>query len=178
MHGNEKLHELLREIDPVEAAKTHANNVRRVIRALEIHHLTGENKTSLDEKSRAAPSLANIRIELSFAEKSLLDERINARADEMLAVGWIREAEELLNAGKRDAVVKTGAIGYAEIFSAIDGEISFEAAAEKIKSATRAYAKRQITWNKKCENSHRVDPNRPFGEIYSEVSKIISENRE
>lgn len=142
------LHQRLAEVDPESAAATHPNNVKRVIRALEMYLISGKTKTELDKLSQSSePQLDALVFGIRYNDREVLYDRINRRVDQMLGAGLIEETERLWKAGvfKVNATA-AGAIGYKEILPYLQGHISLEAATEELKIATRRYAKRQMTW--------------------------------
>lgn len=147
-NGNEALHARLSEVDPESAAAIHPNNVKRVVRALEIFRTTGMTKTEADRKSREidSPYEATV-IGLRYAERDVLYERIDRRVDIMLETGLLEETRRLLAEGvfEKNATAAQ-AIGYKELLGYLHGEESLFEAVESLKRATRRYAKRQITW--------------------------------
>ena len=146
--GEEHLHGLLREADPESADAIHPRNVRRVIRALEIYRATGVPKSEWDRRSRQHPERYDATVVgLSFTNRELLYERIERRVDQMIAEGLVAETEYLLQRGVF-SVSRTaaGAIGYKELLPYCRGECDLETAIGALKTATRRYAKRQLTW--------------------------------
>lgn len=146
--GNAYLHRMLSAVDPEAAAAIHPNNVKRVIRALEIYAGSGICKSEWDRRSRSAgPKVEAVVIGLRFENRALLYRRIDDRVDQMLAAGLADEARALYEAGfLADGTTAAQAIGYKELLPYLRGECSLEAAAAAIKQATRRYAKRQMTW--------------------------------
>lgn len=147
-YGNHALHERLTAIDPESAAAIHENNVKRVIRAIEIYETTGKTKSELDRQSRVPPSPYDATvIGLHYADREVLYDRINMRVDLMLENGLLEETRGLLNEGvfTRNSTAAQ-AIGYKELLGHLRGEESLADATERLKQATRRYAKRQITW--------------------------------
>ena len=146
--GEDLLHAELARVDPESAAVTHKNNVRRVIRALEIFRLTGTPKSEWDRRSRELPPRYRAAvIGLSFPVRAALVARIDARVDAMLAQGLVEETRTLLAAGVFEhSPTAAAAIGYKELLPYLRGECSLEQAVEELKIATRRYAKRQLTW--------------------------------
>ncbi|WP_246277354.1 tRNA (adenosine(37)-N6)-dimethylallyltransferase MiaA [Neobacillus endophyticus] len=142
--GNEALYQELLAIDPESAEQIHPNNVRRVIRALEIYHLTG--KTMREFQSTQQPDLLyqTALIGLTMDREKLYD-RINARVDEMIEKGLLQEVKGLYQQGLRQCQ-SIQAIGYKEIYQYLDGEITLQQAIEDLKQNSRRYAKRQLTW--------------------------------
>ncbi len=147
------LHQMLREKDPDAAEKIHPNNVKRVIRALEICRLSGMTKTEWDKAAvRGASPYDAAVIALDYRNRDILYERINRRVDEMLDAGLENEVRSLLADGylTPDSTAG-GAIGYKEFAEYINGRISYTEAVEAVKTATRRYAKRQLTWLRRNE---------------------------
>ena len=148
-HGAEALHEKLREIDPASADMIHANNVKRVIRALEFYHQTGKKISEHNEEERQKESpYAFVYFVLNDERKNLYD-RINLRVDLMVNEGLLDEVKALKAKGYTKDMVSMQGLGYKEVLDYLDGEISFEEAIYRIKRDTRHFAKRQITWFKR-----------------------------
>jgi tRNA dimethylallyltransferase len=142
--GNEALYKELLEVDPGSASQIHQNNVRRVIRALEIFHLTG--KTMQEFQSIQQPDLLyNTAIVGLSMEREKLYERINYRVDLMMEEGLIEEVKGLYQRGLRDCQ-SIQAIGYKEMYAYLEGRVPLEEAIENLKQNSRRYAKRQLTW--------------------------------
>ena len=148
--GRAKLYEELAAVDPISAAATHKNNLRRVVRALEIYRLTGKPKSVFDEESRNCPPRFDcLTLGLDFPERGALYRRIDRRVDEMTAAGLYDEAKTLWEKGYLAPGTTAGqAIGYRQFLPCFTGEATPEEAADQIKQATRRYAKRQLTWFK------------------------------
>ncbi|MBQ9131561.1 MAG: tRNA (adenosine(37)-N6)-dimethylallyltransferase MiaA, partial [Clostridia bacterium] len=147
-YGNHALHERLTAIDPESAAAIHENNVKRVIRAIEIYQTTGMTKTEADRRSRIPDSPYDATVVgLRYPEREILYDRINQRVDMMLDQGLLEETRQLLAEGvfARNSTAAQ-AIGYKELLGYLRGEESLADAVERLKLATRRYAKRQITW--------------------------------
>ncbi len=142
------LHERLVAVDPVSAAKIHPNNVKRVARALEIYQLCGVPKSRIDADSRIGEPRYDLRcVCLDYSERELLYGRIDRRVDIMLDEGLERETRSLVAEGVFDKnVTASQAIGYKELLGYIGGACTYEEAVLSLKTATRRYAKRQITW--------------------------------
>lgn len=146
--GAQVVHDMLRAVDPESAEATHPNNVKRVIRALEIYRVTGKTKSELDRASREKPSDYDATlIGIRFEDRNLLYRRIDERVDRMLADGLPEETKRLTEMGVFCAnATAAQAIGYKELFGWTEGTETLEEAAGKLKLATRHYAKRQMTW--------------------------------
>jgi tRNA dimethylallyltransferase len=148
--GNRYLHDILKKTDPQSADKLPANDLTRIIRALEVYHLTGITKTELDKRSREIESpYKPIMIGLSYKNRDKLYERINHRVDIMMDQGLLNEVKMLLNMGIDKKSTSMAAIGYKELVSFLEGEITKQEAVELIKQQSRRYAKRQLTWFRK-----------------------------
>ena len=141
------LHQMLEESDPEAARAIHPNNVKRVIRALEICRLSGMTKTEWDLAARRERPYTSFLIALDYRNRDALYERINRRVDAMIAAGLCEEVRALLAEGAlAPGTTAAGAIGYKELIDCIKGTVSLAEASEAIKTATRRYAKRQLTW--------------------------------
>ena len=143
--GAESVYEILKELDPIEADKVHYNNVKRVIRAIEICKTTGMTKTEADKLSIGKPMYNPTIYGLNMPREKLY-ERIDRRVDVMVEQGLEGEVRQLLNMGIRRDSTAMQAIGYKELVRYIDGLCDFETAIEDIKRESRRYAKRQLTW--------------------------------
>lgn len=154
--GGDYVYEMLREADPKSAEAIHPNNVRRVIRALEIYHATGRPKSELDVEQRGEP-LYDAKIYCLRLPREKLYEKINQRVDMMMAEGLEEEVRGLIERGARTDSTAMQAIGYKEMAAYIRGELPKDEAVEKIKRETRRYAKRQMTWFRGQKNVTWVD---------------------
>ena len=178
-NGNEALHRMLGEIDPVSAENIHPNNIKRVIRALEIYKTSGFTKSELDARSKKSGNRYKaLQIGIKYEDRELLYRRIDERVDKMLSEGLLEEVRELEDEGIfKKNLTAAQAIGYKELLGYIRGEKTFEEAVDELKRATRRYAKRQMTWF----SSHgdvkwiRAD-GRAFQEMVEEAEKLIGES--
>lgn len=142
--GSEFLHRELVKVDPVSAANIHPNNVRRVIRALEVKHCTGQ--TASEHQENQSPELLyDTAIVGLTMDREMLYERINMRVDMMVDQGLLDEVKYFYDAGLKDCQ-SIQAIGYKELYDYFDGKVSREEAIETLKQNSRRYAKRQLTW--------------------------------
>lgn len=148
-YGAAKLHDRLREADPKAAQEIHANNVKRIIRALEYYHLTGSRISVHNEVQRAKESPYEFRYFVLNDERSRLYKRIDARVDQMMEDGLLAEVRDLKNRGYTRELVSMQGLGYKELLAYLEGEITLEEAVYRIKRDTRRFAKRQITWFKR-----------------------------
>ena len=144
--GAEVLHERLKAVDPVSAEAIHANNVKRVIRALEFYEQTGKKISEHNEKEREKQSAYNSCYFVLTDERDRLYERIDKRVDSMIEQGLVEEVKSLKARGLKRGQVSMQGLGYKEILAYLDDEISLEDAIYIIKRDTRHFAKRQLTW--------------------------------
>ena len=147
--GAEYLHQMLAEIDPRSAQDIHANNVKRVIRALEFYHETGQKISEHNEKERQKTSPYNFAYFVLNDDRSRLYQRTDQRIDIMLEEGLVEEVKRLKVKGYTRDMVSMQGLGYKEILDYLAGEISLDEAVYRIKRDTRHFAKRQITWFKR-----------------------------
>lgn len=147
--GNEVLHEMLRRVDPAAADKIHANNVKRVIRALEYHEQTGKKISEHNEAEEEKESPFDYLYFVINNDRDVLYERIEKRIDFMLSEGLVEEVKRLKDMGCTRDMVSMKGLGYKEILAYLEGEISLSEAVYILKRDTRHFAKRQITWFKR-----------------------------
>ena len=158
--GNIAVHECLRRVDPEGAARLHPNNLKRVIRALEVYEQTGMTLDAFNRlHKRPAPKYQAIKIGVCPAERQVLYERIDKRVDQMLADGLLDETRRLLERGAL-AGTAAQAIGYKELLGFLQGEQPLEECVALLKQRSRNYAKRQLTWLKRDDNIHWIYYNR------------------
>lgn len=141
--GAETLHERLRAVDPVAAERIDARNVRRVIRALEVHHHTGVPISEWQTKGKPDFEYLLFGIDVPRDE---LDARIDRRVEAMFEAGFIHEVRALLDGGVPADAPAMSSIGYSEVIRHLDGELSLDEAKEHTKRATRRLARRQLQW--------------------------------
>ena len=174
--GAEALHERLKQLDPQAAEAIHPNNVKRVVRALEICRFSGMTKTEWDQKAvqKESPYAACI-LALDYKCRENLYARIHMRVDEMFEMGLEQEARSLLEAGHLSPdTTAGGAIGYKELLGYLRGEMTKEEASDAIKTATRHYAKRQLTWFRRNPNIHWLYPD---DDRYEDMEQVVSAAR-
>ncbi|MCL2811833.1 MAG: tRNA (adenosine(37)-N6)-dimethylallyltransferase MiaA [Clostridia bacterium] len=153
----ELLHARLAQVDPQSARRLHVNDVRRVMRALEIHHLTGKPMSAHAVGFRTAPRGPTLIAVGLTMERSLLHSRIDTRVHEMIGQGWLEEVTRLLDAGVPENSQAMQAIGYRELAPVVQGETKLEEAIPRIQQTTRQYAKRQMTWFRRDPRVHWFD---------------------
>ena len=156
------LHERLRAVDSKSADAIHPNNVKRVVRALEIYEQTGISKSEFDRRSQAVESpFEAVVVGLFYPRREVLYERINRRVDMMMADGLLEETRGLLEDGVFEVnLTAAQAIGYKELLGYLGGNETLTEATENLKTATRRYAKRQLTWFSAKPYVHWVDMER------------------
>lgn len=145
-HGAKALHARLAEADPVSAEAIHANNVKRVIRALEFYMQTGTRISGHNEEQHGKESAYNSAYFVLTQDRTVLYDRIEKRIDLMLAEGLLEEVKGLLEEGCKPESVSMQGIGYKELVSYLNGECTLEEAVSILKRDTRHFAKRQLTW--------------------------------
>ncbi len=150
-YGPVHIHDKLKLVDPASAASIHPNNVKRVIRSLEVYYQTQKPISYHNEKSREIPPKYKFILLGLTMEREKLYDRINKRVDIMLENGLIDEVERLVELGYADSITSMQGIGYKEILSYLRKEITLEEAVETVKRESRRYAKRQITWFKRIK---------------------------
>ncbi|WDH77168.1 tRNA (adenosine(37)-N6)-dimethylallyltransferase MiaA [Exiguobacterium marinum] len=176
VEGREALHQRLVELDPERAATIHPNNVRRVVRALEVA-MQGDTQTT-----DSAPSEHyEYRLFVLHADREMLYARINQRVDAMMEAGLVEEVERLLAQGYRDTQAMR-AIGYKEMIPYVEGEISKDGATDLLKQHTRQFAKRQLTWFRHQFDGIWVDMGRKsfelsYKSIYDDVEGFFRKFR-
>lgn len=158
-NGNEALHNMLAEFDPEAAEAIHPNNVKRVIRAIEIYKTTGKTKTETDrEQISGEIPYDNTTFILDFADRDLLYSRIEKRVDIMFELGLENEVRNVLCTGRNISRTAAQAIGYKEFLPYFAGEKSLADVSADIKLATRHYAKRQLIWFRRYNDVIRLVP--------------------
>ena len=173
--GNQRVHDMLAEVDPESAGAIHPNNLKRVIRALEIYKSAGVPKSVLDKESRRPESEYDaLVIGLNFTDREVLYDRINRRVDIMLDMGLEEETRRLLSEGVFEGNgTATQAIGYKELLGYIKGYMTLEEAKEELKTASRRYAKRQMTWFTSHSNVQWI--NVESGYCFDDIVKTASD---
>ena len=170
------------KLDPEAAAQIHPNNVKRVVRAIEICKTTGRTKTEIDRAQLAADSpVRECRLILCYHDRALLYDRINRRVGQMLSDGLVEEAKRVLGLTGDTEPSQTAlqAIGYKELLPYFHGEISLAEAVDAIRQSSRNYAKRQMTWFRRsrgyrlyCDTEQ--GEMRPTEDIYTEAYEVTA----
>lgn len=175
-YGNEELFNELEKIDPESAAKTHPNNLLRVVRALEVYRVTGKTMSEHQKASHPNPSIYEVcYIGTNFADRAKLYDRIGKRIDVMLEEGVEKEARFLF---EHDGTCTAAqAIGYKEFYPYFNNDMSREQAICVLKQETRRYAKRQLTWFRRNEKINWLchDEFSDKSELYNAAFDIIDD---
>jgi tRNA dimethylallyltransferase len=155
-HGEQALHKKLSLVDPISAERLHPNNTRRVVRALEILHVTGTTLSAqLAGQQKESPyDLCIIGLTM---DRALLYKRIEQRIDQMLEQGLVEEVRQLLARGYTEHYVSMQGLGYKEIIRYLQGEYTFDEAVTLLKRDTRHYAKRQLSWFRHMKDIHWIN---------------------
>ena len=167
--GIEPLLQRLREVDPDSAARLHASDEKRIIRALEVYDETGKTITWHNEQTKnQPPRYMPYWLGLDFAERSVLYSRIDRRVDLMLEAGLLDEIRMLAASGIPESCTAMQAIGYKEYLAALRGEVSFDEATALVKQRSRNYAKRQLTWFRRNRDIHWLlqQPGQDFDGVF------------
>lgn len=165
IHGTEALHQKLQALDPVSAARIHPNNLRYVIRALEIVEQTSQPKAD----QRAPSDFATFFITVDWPRDQLY-QRINQRIDHQMEQGLLEETRQLLS--RYPATLPSlSSLGYQELGQFLRGEIPLEKALEDFKQNTRNFAKRQLTWFRKYRHVYSID-GATLSDFIAELAKL------
>lgn len=176
--GNEYLHNMLKELDPKTADEIHMNNVKRVIRAIEIAKKTDKLKSTYmeEEKERINTQKGEFDFEVFCIEqeRQFLYDRINLRVDLMIKDGVLEEAKKVyeMNLPKDNTCMQ--AIGYKEFFPYFEGKATLEECIETLKKETRHYAKRQMTWFNNKLNTVKLDGSKPKKVLVEEIIEYLN----
>lgn len=180
--GPEALFELLQRVDPLLAEKLHVNDVKRVIRGLEVFENTGRKLSDFQRESHRESPYRVLYIGLNYKDRSILYDRINRRVDLMVKDGLIHEVRDLMGNYKLSETARA-AIGYKEIIDCLESGGDLEIAIDLIKQKSRNYAKRQLTWFGKNKEIHwlypdETDPDRLLEQAIQFVSEFLEGGNE
>lgn len=176
--GAEYLHEKLREVDSKSAENIHANNVKRVIRALEFYHQNGTPISEHNEEQKQQTSPYNLAYFVLTAPREILYERIDRRVDQMMEEGLLEEVKSLRERGCHRGMVSMQGLGYKEILAYLEGEYPLEEAVRILKRDTRHFAKRQLTWFRREQDVIWVDKEQFYwneAEILEYMMSVLKE---
>lgn len=167
--GNEAVHKILEEIDPETAAKYHPNNLRRIIRAIEVYKTQGKTVSEKEKEEKVSPyGVAYFCIDW---DREVLYDRINRRVDIMVEEGLIDEVKGLLASDIDPKCTSMQSIGYKEFYGYLNGEITLEEALDTIKRSSRRYAKRQLTWFRRNKDIHWLNPETAFDDAMGVIKE-------
>ena len=144
--GNQHVHDILQKIDPVKAAELHPNNLRRIIRAIEVYRITGKPVSVLQEEYKLARKSYRFKIMCITREREDIYRRINERVEAMFDKGLVDEVQSLLDNPRGLSKQAKQALGYKEVIQYLDGGLTLDDTKEMVKQSTRRFAKRQMTW--------------------------------
>lgn len=173
--GAKYLHEMLSKVDPQSAQEIHAHNIKRVIRALEYFHQTGQQISKHNQCERLKESPYCFAYFVLNEDRKLLYERINLRVDQMMDEGLEDEVRGLKEQGFTRDMVSMQGLGYKEMLDYLDGACSLEDAVSVIKRDTRHFAKRQITWFKRERDVIWIDKEKYHYNEEEMLEKMIAE---
>ena len=175
LYGNDYIYSELEKVDPYSASKMLPQNWKRVLRALEVYHQTGEPIWKQQQKHDRNLNLEFRQFGLNW-ERHKLYSNIEKRIDQMILNGLVEEVKNILNMDYDKKLNSLNTVGYKEIISYLDGEITLERAIELIKRNTRRYAKRQLTWfyGDKRITWFNIENKNDLSKIAKEIQKQIN----
>ncbi|MFN3135364.1 MAG: tRNA (adenosine(37)-N6)-dimethylallyltransferase MiaA, partial [Candidatus Kryptonium sp.] len=168
------LYEELKKVDPESAQKIHPNNLKRVVRALEIYYLTGRAISQLQKENKQTINFQTVQVGLNWDRKKLY-KRIEERVEQMIKNGLIEEVKHLRELGYDKNLNSLQTVGYKEVFDYLDGLITYDQMIYLIKRNSRRYAKRQLTWFRQDKRIIwvDVDENTDFNKLADRVIEIF-----
>lgn len=176
LSGSAVLHARLQQIDPATAARLHPNDLRRIIRALEIYEFTGQPMGEQVKQSDRHTRFPALKIGLTMRDRALLYDRINQRVDIMIEQGLLQEVEKLLEQGAHKELLSMQAIGYKEIMDFIENRKTIEQAVAEIKLGSRRYAKRQLSWFRRDPHIHWFEVDTmSWQELFAASFRLVKE---
>jgi tRNA dimethylallyltransferase len=165
--GTSELQNMLQEKDPAYFQEVDIHNTQRVMRALEVCISSGKTFSSFRNQPKKPRDFHSIKIGL-IADRDIIYDRINRRVDIMMNEGLLEEVKGLLSRKRLNALQT---VGYRELFEYLEGDITLEKAIENIKTNTRRFAKRQLTWYRKDPKMHWFDYQTPLVDILDYITK-------
>lgn len=171
--SGEELHTRLKAVDPAAAERIHPADQKRLVRALEVHELTGKPISSLQNEWQTSNAYRHEAVWVGLLwDREALNRRINARVKDMIAAGWVEEVRQLLERHPTLSKTAAEATGYHELIEHVQGRFSFEDAVEQIKIATRQLARRQMKWFKRFPNVTWLPGEAPLEENAEQVMNL------
>jgi tRNA dimethylallyltransferase len=173
--GNQHVHDILQKIDPVKAGELHPNNLRRIIRAIEVYRITGKPVSVLQEQYKLAKKSYQFKIMCLAREKEDIYRRINERVETMFDKGLVDEVRSLLDNPRGLSKQAKQALGYKEVIQYLDGGFTLDDAKEMVKQSTRRFAKRQMTWFRSFPDIQwlEADEHEGSGPISDEIITLL-----
>ncbi len=168
----------LRDVDPQSAARLPLSDRKRIIRAMEVYLETGQTITAHNERTKLLPPrYTPLWLGLEDADRAALYKRIDRRVAAMLDAGLLQEIRTLLDSGVPKTATAMQAIGYKEFVAALEGQCTLEQAAQQVCTASRHYAKRQLTWFRRNKAIHwlRREDGMTNGDIFAQARRILHE---
>ena len=173
--GNQHVHDILQKIDPAKAGELHPNNLRRIIRAIEVYRITGKPVSVLQEQYKLAKKSYQFKIMCLAREKEDIYRRINERVETMFDKGLVDEVRSLLDNPRGLSKQAKQALGYKEVIQYLDGGFTLDDAKEMVKQSTRRFAKRQMTWFRSFPDIQwlEADEHEGSGPISDEIITLL-----
>lgn len=172
-YGGEYIHNMLKEVDIESANRLHPNDIKRIIRALEVYKNTGKTMSEYQKESKMMDIEYNIAYIGLYMDRQKLYDRINKRVDEMFEKGLVEEVKRLKEMGYNKNMTSMQGIGYKEVFDYLDGLYTLDEVKDIIKQSTRHYAKRQLTWFRREDRIYWVDLDK-FNDVNEILENMIS----
>jgi len=173
--GNQAMWDKLNRVDPTAAGRIHINDTKRLVRALEIHELTGKPISSIQQQwSGESERHPGLYFGLHW-EKEYLNRRINARVRSMIEAGWLEEIRQLLKRYGQLSPTAGEATGYAELIAHLQGHMELDEAVEKVKIATRQLARKQMKWFRRFPNVHWMAGGENTEEIVQRIAGKLAD---
>ncbi|MCS6830089.1 MAG: tRNA (adenosine(37)-N6)-dimethylallyltransferase MiaA [Armatimonadota bacterium] len=166
--GSAVLHARLQQVDPQAASRIHPNDAVRIIRALEVYHLTGQ-PISQWQRCHPPPEVGRARRFGLTMPRELLYRRINERVERMVAQGWLEEVRQLLQSGYSPHLPALRSLGYGELVQVIQGTLGLQEAVALIQRETRRFAKRQLTWFRADKQIEWIDASQGAEETVQQI---------
>jgi len=173
-----ELHDRLKQVDPAAAERIHANDQRRLVRALEVYELTGQPISTFQTHWTNPQSRHPVRCIGLDWDRELVNRRINARTRTMLARGWVNEVRKLLEKYGELSKTAAEATGYRQLIEHVEGRVPLEDTTELIKIATRQLARRQMKWFRRFPNVHWIAGNASLQELMESVMQFLNRRAE
>jgi len=167
--GTAQLHARLASVDERAASRIHPNDLRRIVRALEVYERTGQPISALQTQFGRRREWLEAHLVAIARPREELVARIRARVDRMLRAGWLEEARALLSLGRELSPQATGALGYRELWAHLRGELDLDSARERIVSETRRFVRRQLTWLRSFGDLIWVEPS---GDLRRDAGRV------